>query len=60
GLNGTSSYLGPIIQFNVPKGPSVGFEPSFGLNGNSVGMLWRFKVSYEVEQIFSHFRRNSH
>jgi hypothetical protein len=60
GLNGTSSYLGPIIQFNVPKGPSIGFEPSFGLNGNSVGMLWRFKVSYEVDQIFSHFRRNSH
>jgi hypothetical protein len=60
GLNGTSQYLGPIIQFNVPKGPSIGFEPSFGLNANSVGLLWRFKVSYEVEQIFGHFRRNSH
>ncbi|HEY1471199.1 MAG TPA: hypothetical protein VGF61_19310 [Candidatus Acidoferrum sp.] len=60
GLSGTSHYLGPIIQFNVPKGPSIGFEPSFGLNANSVGLLWRFKVSYEVEQIFSHFRRDSH
>ncbi len=60
GLRGTSQYLGPIIQFNVPKGPSIGFEPSFGLNVNSVSLLWRFQVSYEVEQIFGHFRRSSH
>jgi hypothetical protein len=60
GLNGTSRYLGPIIQFNVPKGPSIGFEPSFGLNASSVGLLWRFRVSYEGEQIFSYFRRSSH
>jgi hypothetical protein len=60
GLKGTSGYLAPILLFNIPKGPSIGFEPGFGLNGNSVGLLWRFKVSYEVEQLFSHFRRNSH
>ena len=60
GLNGTSHYLGPIVQFNVPKGPSIGFEPSFGLNASSVGLLWRFRVSYEVEQIFSYFRWSSH
>lgn len=57
GLSQTSQYLGPNIQFNIPKGPSVGFEPSFGLNANSVGVLWRFKVSYEIEQFFSLFRR---
>jgi hypothetical protein len=59
GLKQTSQYLGPNLQFNIPKGPSIGFEPAFGLNDNSVGVLWRFKVSYEVEQLFSRFRRNS-
>jgi hypothetical protein len=59
GLNGTSQYLGPILQLNIPKGPSIGFEPSFGLNSNSVGVLWRFKVSYEVEQFFNSFRRSA-
>jgi len=58
GLNGTSHYLGPIVQFNVPKGPSIGCEPSFGLNASRVGLLWRFRVSYEVEQNFSYFRRS--
>jgi len=57
GWKGTSQYLGPILQFNIPKGPSIGFEPSFGLNGNSVGVLWRYKVSYEIEQFLSLFRR---
>jgi hypothetical protein len=59
GLRETSHYLGPNILFNIPKGPSIGFEPSFGLNGNSVGVLWRFKVSYEIEQIFGRLRRKS-
>jgi hypothetical protein len=58
GWKQTSQYLAPIVQFNIPKGPSIGFEPSFGLNGNSVGVFWRFKVSYEIEQIFGRFRRN--
>jgi hypothetical protein len=57
GLRGTSHYLGPMVQWNIPKGPSIGFEPGFGLNASSVGMLWRFKVSYEVEQFFGMFRR---
>jgi hypothetical protein len=56
GLNGTSHYLGPILQLNIPKGPAIAFEPSFGLNSNSVGVLWRFKISYEVEQIFGRLR----
>jgi hypothetical protein len=59
GWKQTSQYLGPNIQFNIPKGPSIGFEPSFGLNDNSVGVLWRFKVSYEIEQIFGRFRKDS-
>ena len=60
GLNGTSHYLGPILQLNIPKGPSIGFEPSFGLNSNSVGVLWRFKVTYEIEQFLGIFRHNEH
>jgi hypothetical protein len=58
GWKQTSQYLGPILQFNIPKGPSIGFEPGFGLNSNSVGVFWRFKVSYEIEQIFGRLRRN--
>lgn len=60
GWRQTSQYLAPVVQFNIPKGPSIGFEPSFGLNANSVGVLWRFKVTYEIEQLFSLFKRNSH
>jgi len=60
GLPGTSHYLGPILQLNIPKGPSIGFEPSFGLNSSSVGVLWRFKISYEVEQIFGRLWKSSH
>jgi hypothetical protein len=58
GWKQTSQYLAPVVQWNIPKGPSIGFEPAFGLNANSVGVLWRFKVSYEFEQIFSRLRRN--
>jgi len=58
GWKQTSQYLAPVVQFNIPGGPSIGFEPAFGLNANSVGVLWRFKVSYEIEQIFGRVRRN--
>jgi hypothetical protein len=58
GWKQTSQYLAPILQFNIPRGPSIGFEPAFGLNANSVGVLWRFKVSYEFEQFFSRLWRN--
>ena len=59
GWKQTSQYLAPMIQFNIPRGPSIGFEPSFGLNANSVGVLWRFKVSYEIEQFFGLFKKAS-
>jgi len=55
GLKATSHYAGPTVAFNIPRGPTVSFSPSFGLNANSVGALYRFKVSYEFQQIFSHF-----
>jgi hypothetical protein len=59
GWRQTSQYLGPIVSFDIPKGPTVTFEPSFGLNANSVGVLYRFKVSYEVQQIFSHLHKGA-
>jgi hypothetical protein len=60
GWSQTSQYVGPILQFNIPKGPAIGFEPSFGVNANSVGVLWRFKVSYEIEQFLNIFKGKSH
>ena len=57
GWRQTSQYLGPTVSFDIPKGPTVTFEPSFGLNANSVGVLYRFKISYEVQQIFSRSRK---
>lgn len=52
GLHDTSHYAGPTVAFNIPNGPTVSFSPSFGLNSNSVGVLYRFKVAYEFQQIF--------
>jgi len=56
GLRATSHYVGPTVQFRIPHGPSINFSPNFGLNDNSVGVLCRVSVSYEVQQIFSHWR----
>jgi hypothetical protein len=57
GWSQTSQYLGPTVSFDIPKGPTITFSPSFGLNANSVGVLYRFKVSYEVQQIFSRIHK---
>jgi len=58
GLDGTSQYAGPTVYFNLPKGPTLGFSPQFGLNDNSAAVLWRFKVSYEIQQFRDWFRRS--
>jgi len=52
GLKATSHYLGPTLGFDIPNGPSITFSPNFGLNDNSVGVIYRFTVSYEIQQIF--------
>jgi len=59
GLKGTSHYAGPTMNWNLPHGPTIGFSPQFGLNDNSAGVLWRFKVSYEVQQFRDLFRGRS-
>jgi hypothetical protein len=59
GLNSTSHYAGPTVAFSIPRGPTITFSPSFGLNDNSARVLYRFKVAYEIQQVFNHFRRRA-
>jgi hypothetical protein len=53
GLHDTSHYAGPVLTWDIPSGPTLRFSPNFGLNRNSNGFLFRFMISYEVEQLFS-------
>lgn len=58
GLRATSHYIGPSIGLDLQgRLPSLAFSPQFGLNDNSVGVLWRFKVSYEIQQFRELFWR---
>jgi hypothetical protein len=59
GWKQTSQYLAPTVSFDIPMGPTITFSPSFGLNANSVGVLYRFKVSYEIQQIFSRLHKGA-
>jgi len=57
GLRATSHYVAPTVGWNIPRGPTIQFSPSFGLNDNSLAVLWRVGVQYEFQQFFSRFRR---
>ena len=57
GLRQTQQYFGPTAAFNTPHGTTFKFSPEFGLNDNSAGVLWRFGVSYEIQQFRDWFRR---
>ena len=57
GLNNTSHYLGPLINWTAPNGITLSFSPQFGLNDYSIPRLYRFGVSYEIDQLFSRFHR---
>jgi hypothetical protein len=59
GWRATSQYFGPTVGWSIPKGPTISFSPNFGLNSNSLGVLYRFKVSYEVQQLFGVFRKGN-
>ncbi|MGH9733476.1 MAG: hypothetical protein ACRD8A_02650 [Candidatus Acidiferrales bacterium] len=52
GWRATSQYLGPSLALSIPWGPTISFSPNFGLNDNSIGVLYRLKISYEVQQLF--------
>jgi hypothetical protein len=56
GLADTSHYLGPVVTWNIPSGPTLRLSPNFGLNSNSNGFLFRFMLSYEIAQVFSKIR----
>lgn len=56
GLADTSHYLGPVLTWNIPRGPTLRVSPNFGLNHNSNGFLFRVMLSYEIEQVFSKLR----
>jgi hypothetical protein len=56
GLADTSHYLGPVVTWNIPRGPTLRLSPNFGLNRNSNRFLFRFMLSYEIEQFFSKMR----
>jgi len=58
GLKQTSQYAGPTVDFRTPSGVTYSFAPQFGLNDNSIAVLWRFKISYEVQQLRDLFRRS--
>jgi hypothetical protein len=56
GLSETSHYLGPVVTWDIPRGPTVRFSPNFGLNQNSNGFMFRFMIGYEIDQFFSRLR----
>jgi hypothetical protein len=47
GLHETSHYIAPCVAWNLPSGWTVRFEPGFGLNDNSHGLLLRWGLSRE-------------
>jgi hypothetical protein len=57
GLHDTSHYAGPVVGIDIPRGPTLRFSPNFGLNGNSMGVLWRVSATYELQQFFGRLRR---
>ena len=58
GLNQTSHYFGPTVNWSAPSGATISFSPQFGLNDYSIGHLYRFGISYEIEQVFGRLRRS--
>ena len=57
GLHQTSHYAGPTLNWTAPNGTTFSFSPQFGLNDYSIPHLYRFAVSYEIEQFLGIFRR---
>ena len=56
GLNRTSHYVGPTVNWSAPNSVTLSFSPQFGLNDYSIPRLYRFGISYEIEQFLGIFR----
>jgi hypothetical protein len=59
GLHNTSHYVGPTLNWIAPNGTTFSFSPQFGLNDYSIPHLYRFSVSYEIEQFLGIFHREA-
>ncbi len=57
GVGQTQQYLAPTVALSIPHDLTFKFSPEFGLNDNSAGVLWRFGVTYEIQQFRDWFRR---
>jgi hypothetical protein len=57
GVKHTQQYAAPTFALATPGGTTFKFSPEFGLNDNAAGVLWRFGVSYEIQQFRDWFRR---
>ncbi len=55
-LHGTSQYLGPVVQWRLPRETTLLFSPGIGLNDDSLGSLFRFGVTkeFDVGSWFTH------
>jgi hypothetical protein len=56
-LHNTSHYIGPTINWTAPANFTLSFSPQFGLNDYSVPHLYRFGISYEIDQFLSRLRK---
>jgi hypothetical protein len=56
-LHDTSHYIGPTINWTAPANITVSFSPQFGVNDYSVPRLYRFGISYEIDQFLSRLRK---
>lgn len=57
GLHNTSHYVGPTVNWTAPNGTTFSFSPQFGLNDYSIPRVFRFGISYEIEQFLDKFHR---
>jgi hypothetical protein len=48
-VRGTSQYIAPVILWSLPTETTFRFSPGWGLTDNSLGTIFRFGVSQEVE-----------
>jgi len=56
GLNQTSQYVGPTVNWSAPGNMTLSFSPQFGLNDYSIPRLYRFGIAYEIEQFLGIFQ----
>ncbi len=57
GTTRTSHYFGPTLNWSAPNGMTIAVSPQAGLNSYSIPFLFRFSVSYEIQDLFGHFHR---